>query len=68
MSVLLKETDVEPMINMSVFWLRRKRWSGGGIPFIKVGDNGAVRYRREDVEAFISSRVRKSTSDNGQAV
>lgn len=67
MSELLKETEVAPLIGMSVHWLRRKRWAGGGIPFIKLVDGvgGAVRYRREDVEAFIASRARKSTSDTG---
>jgi hypothetical protein len=70
MSELLKEQEVAKLIELSVHWLRRKRWSGGGIPFIKIaeGAGGAVRYRREDVEAFIASRLRKSTSDTGQAV
>lgn len=64
---LLNEQETAEMVNMSVAWLRRARWSGGGIPFIKLneGRGGAVRYRREDVEAFITSRLRKSTSDTG---
>jgi hypothetical protein len=66
MSVLLKEQKVAEMTSMSVHWLRRKRWSGGGIPFIKLGERGAVRYRQEDVDLFISNRVRSSTSDQGQ--
>jgi predicted DNA-binding transcriptional regulator AlpA len=66
MSELLKESEVAKTIGLSVHWLRRMRWSGGGIQFIKF--DGAVRYRREDVEAFIASRLRKSTSDSGQAV
>lgn len=63
MSILLNETQVAEMIALSVHWLRRKRWSGGGIPFIKIAENGAVRYRREDVESFINCRVQASTSD-----
>lgn len=66
MSHLLTETEVAKRIGMSVHWLRRKRWSGGGIPFCKLGERGAVRYRPEDVEAFIANKVRKSTSDQGQ--
>lgn len=64
MSILLTEKEVAQRIGMSVHWLRRKRWSGGGIPFCKLGggEGGAVRYRPEDVEAFIAERVRKSTS------
>lgn len=69
MSILLKEQEVAKKIGLSVHWLRRARWAGGGIPFIKIADGpgGAVRYRQEDVEAFIASRVRKSTSDTGAA-
>lgn len=66
MSSLLTEKEVSKLIGMSVHWLRRKRWSGGGIPFCKLGERGAVRYRPEDVETFIAGRVRKSTSDQGQ--
>lgn len=67
MSELLREKEVAQLIGLSVHWLRRKRWAGGGIPFIKIADGtgGAVRYRREDVEAFIASRSRRSTSDPG---
>lgn len=64
MSNLINETAAAEMIGLSVHWLRRKRWSGGGIPFIKVGDGGAVRYRMEDIETYIGDRLRTSTSDH----
>ena len=69
MSELLKEKEVAQRVGLSIYWLRRKRWSGGGIPYIKLseGQGGSVRYRLEDVEAFIASRLRKSTSDPGRA-
>jgi predicted DNA-binding transcriptional regulator AlpA len=65
MSELLNEKQVAEIIGMSVFWLRRKRWEGGGIKYIKLGtaSRGAVRYRKCDVEVYITERVRKSTSD-----
>jgi len=63
---LITEKEVAQLIGLSVHWLRRKRWSGGGIPYIKIGEHGAVRYRPEDVDAFVSDRVRKSTSDQGR--
>lgn len=65
MSTLLNEKETAEQIGMSVHWLRRKRWAGGGIPFVKLsaGTGGAVRYRREDVEKFLADRVRRSTSD-----
>jgi len=68
MSELLKENEVAKMIGLSVHWLRRARWAGGGIPYIKISDGpgGAVRYTREAVELFITSRLRKSTSDPGK--
>jgi hypothetical protein len=65
MSDLLKEQEVASLTGMSVHWLRRKRWEGGGIPYIKLSDHGAVRYQREQVAQFIESRVRISTSDCG---
>ena len=68
MSELLKEQEVATLIGMSLAWLRRKRWEGGGIPFIKLSDHGAVRYRQEHVDQYIESRVRRSTSDHGQQV
>jgi len=68
MAALLDEQEAASLTGMSVHWLRRKRWAGGGIPFIKIGDGpkGAVRYKREDVEGFVNDRVRRSTSDPGK--
>lgn len=64
MSNLINEKEMAELIGMSVHWLRRKRWSGGGIPYVKMSDGGAVRYRREDGEAFTQGRLRKSTSES----
>jgi hypothetical protein len=68
-AALLTEKETAELVGLSVHWLRRMRWAGGGIPFVKIssGRGGAVRYRREDVENFISARVRRSTSDPGTA-
>lgn len=67
MSTLLKESEVAEIIGMSVHWLRRKRWAGGGIQFVKIGEGkgGGIRYRQEDVQSFLADRIRRSTSDNG---
>ncbi|WP_442899803.1 helix-turn-helix transcriptional regulator [Geomonas sp. RF6] len=64
---LLTEHEVSQRVKMSVHWLRRKRWSGGGIPYVKMSDGrgGAVRYREEDVEVYMRSRGRRSTSEEG---
>ena len=63
MSNLINEKLAAEKIGLSVHWLRRKRWSGGGIPFIKVADGGAVRYRVADIDAYVDARLRKSTSE-----
>lgn len=64
MSNLINEKQAAEKIGLSVHWLRRKRWSGGGIPYIKVGDGGAVRYRIEDIETYVNGRMCKSTSES----
>jgi hypothetical protein len=53
------------MVGMSVHWLRRKRWEGGGIPFIKMTQGGAVRYSEETVTDYIESHYRTRTRDGG---
>lgn len=64
---LMTETETAVMVGMSVHWLRRKRWEGDGIPFIKMTDGGAVRYSEETVLKYLDSRLRTSTMDPGKA-
>lgn len=63
---LLDEYQAAKLLRCSVYKLRRDRWAGGGVPFVKF--RGAVRYRRTDIDSDIAARVRRSTSDHGQAV
>ena len=60
---LHKEVWAADFLDVKVATLRRWRWSGDGPPFIKL--NGAVRYRRSDLEAHIQAQRRTSTSDGG---
>lgn len=64
---LLTENEVAAIIGMSVHWLRRMRWQGGGIPFVRMNPlskRGAIRYHLRDVEAFKASLpLRHSTSE-----
>ena len=62
---LLREQEVADFLNLKVATLRRWRWSGDGPPFIKL--NGAVRYRRSDLEAYIDAQRRHSTSDTSNS-
>lgn len=62
---LLKTKDAALILGLSKAFLERDRWAGAKVPFIKIGDR-AVRYRLEDLDAYIESRTRKSTSDTGK--
>jgi hypothetical protein len=43
MPKLMTEKETAVMVGMSVHWLRRKRWEGGGIPFKNVqGGSGPL--------------------------
>ena len=48
-------------LSVSPAFLERDRWAGARIPFIKVGSR-AVRYRLSDLDAYIESSLRTSTS------
>lgn len=58
---LLTTKEAAPLLGVSTAFLERDRWAGAQIPFIRVG-NRAVRYRLSDLNAFIESRRRISTS------
>jgi hypothetical protein len=66
MPKLMKEKETAAMVGMSVHWLRKKRWEGGGIPFVKLSERGAVRYSEETVLQYIDTHFRISTSDKGE--
>lgn len=56
----ISEKSVAEMTGMSVAWLQKRRWSGGGIAYIKVGRS--VRYRLRDVIDFMEARKKSNTS------
>ena len=58
---LLNTRDAAKYLGMSEAFLERDRWAGAKIPFIRIGSR-AVRYRLPDLDAFVESRIRKSTS------
>ena len=65
MTTLLTEQDTAALLKVTVKTLQGWRYRGEGPPFIKAGR--CVRYRREDLEAFVAAAVRTSTSDPGAA-
>lgn len=60
MDKLLTTKDAARFLAVSEAFLERDRWAGAEIPFVRVGSR-AVRYQLSALEAFVNSRVRKST-------
>lgn len=58
---LLKEHEAARLLSVEVATLRRWRWGGRGPCFLKIG--GAVRYALSDLNEFIQSSRRQSTSE-----
>lgn len=61
---LLTTVEAAAYLCVSKAFLERDRWAGAKIPFIKVGSR-AVRYRISDLNIYIDSKQRHSTSDTG---
>ncbi len=61
MSKLLTTKEAARFLGVSEAFLERDRWAGAEIPFVRVGSR-AVRYQLSALEAFVNSRIRKSTS------
>jgi hypothetical protein len=65
---LLTEVEAAKILTVSKRTAQKWRIRGVGPRFLKLSDGkGPVRYRRKDLEAFIEARLRRSTSDDGDA-
>jgi excisionase family DNA binding protein len=60
---LLLQWQLSDLLNVSTRTLERWRVEGVGPIYVKVGRR--VLYRREDVETWLTERVRHSTSEMG---
>ena len=60
---LLDEHEAAEYLRLAVATLRRWRWAGKELPFVKVG--ARVRYDMQDIDAYIAAGRRTSTSDPG---
>jgi excisionase family DNA binding protein len=58
---LLTTKEAARFLGVSKAFLDKDRWAGARIPYIKLGAR-AVRYRPEDLDAYITAQVRQSTS------
>jgi len=61
MSLLLNTRQAAERCNLSPRTLEKLRVAGGGPHFIRLG--GAVRYQLEDLDSWIVSNRRRTTSD-----
>jgi excisionase family DNA binding protein len=65
MKRLLTTAEAADLLNISEYTLERDRWAGARIPYIKIGRS--VRYDPDEIERYLKSQVRRSTSDTGHA-
>jgi len=63
MQKLLNEKQVSELTGRAVTTLQKDRLKGTGLRWVRLGR--LVRYRPEDVEAWIKDNLRHSTSDPG---
>lgn len=63
---LLNEAEAARRLGLSPKTLRRWRWAGNNLPFLKIGS--AVRYDPVELDAFVEAARRQSTSEacNGE--
>ena len=59
---LLNTQQAAEFLSVSVAFLERDRWAGARVPYIKVGSR-AVRYQLNDLEQYVQSCRRRSTSE-----
>lgn len=59
MKNILTTLEASQFLGMSRQFLERDRWKGATIPFVRIGSR-SVRYRLEDLEAYLHARVEKS--------
>jgi len=60
MNKLLTTVEAAEYLGMSKQFLERDRWKGASIPYVFVGTR-SIRYRAEDLDKFIESRLYKPT-------
>ena len=61
-SQLLTTKEAALVLGVSPAFLERDRWAGAKVPFVRLGSR-SIRYRREDLNAYIEASVHTSTSE-----
>jgi excisionase family DNA binding protein len=62
---VLNTREAAALVGLSIPTLNKLRVYGGGPSFLKLGR--AVRYRRTDLDTWLQSRLRGSTSECGES-
>ncbi len=62
MATFLNEQQLADMFGVTVRTIQQWRWSGRGPKFVRISRR-CVRYREEDIDAFVAGRVVGSTSE-----
>ncbi len=57
---LYSQREAAPILGKSVAWFERSRWAGDGPKYAKLGRT--IRYLGSDLNEWIASRIRHSTS------
>lgn len=60
-AALLTTPEAADYLRIKPATMEQNRWNGTGCRFVKIGRN--VRYRLEDLDAFINERVYGSTTE-----
>lgn len=60
--MLFTTAEAASYLGVSRSFLEKDRTGKARIPFVKLGKARAVRYRQEDLEAYVASRKFNSTS------
>lgn len=58
---LMTQAELAQYLGKSIAWAERSRWDGSGPGFVKLGKS--VRYRADDVLAWIDANARRNTSE-----
>jgi excisionase family DNA binding protein len=67
MKKLLTTEEAAEFLGMSYQFLERDRWKGATIPYVRVGSR-SIRYRFEDLENYLSSRVVKAVENGNETL
>ncbi|MBU2852980.1 helix-turn-helix transcriptional regulator [Acidithiobacillus ferriphilus] len=61
--MLFSTKEAAGYLRVSTSFLEKDRVHHGRIPFVKLGNKRAVRYRQEDLDAYVAQSTFQSTSD-----